>query len=190
MRSLVQAVVCLLAVAVPAAPAWAGRGVPKHKARAANFACPDADMPPAPGVGARYDAATRCLINVARAASGVRALRSELRLAVAAGACANDMVTRGYFDHVSPDGSTPRMRVRATGYRGRTGRFRTAETIAWGSGEMATPESIVSGWLRSSEHRAILLSPLYREVGIGLAIGAPGTGEVGATVAADFGTRR
>jgi len=56
--------------------------------------------------------------------------------------------------------------------------------------QMSTPEAIVSEWLRSPEHRAILLSPLYREVGIGLAIGAPGTGEVGATVAADFGTRR
>lgn len=190
MRSLVQAVVCLLAFAVPAAPAWAGRGVPKHKARAANLACPDADLPAAPGSGARYDAAARCLINVARAASGLRAVRSNSRLAAAAGACANDMVARGYFDHVSPDGSTPRMRVRATGYRGRTGGFRSAETIGWGSGEMSTPEAIVSEWLRSPEHRAILLSPLYREVGIGLAIGAPGTGEVGATVAADFGTRR
>ena len=190
MRSLVQAVVCLLAVVVPAAPAWAARGVPKHKARAANVACPDAGMPPAPGAGSRYDAATRCLINMARAASGLRTLRSNPRLAAAASACANDMVARGYFDHVSPEGSTPRMRVRATGYRGRAGRFRTAETIGWGSGEMATPAAMVSEWLRSPEHRAILLSPLYREVGIGLAIGAPGTGEVGATVAADFGTRR
>jgi uncharacterized protein YkwD len=189
-RSLVQATVCLLAVVVPAAPAWAGRGVPKHKARAANVACPDAGMPPAPGAGARYDAAARCLINMARAAAGLRALRSEPRLGVAADVCANDMVNRSYFDHVSPDGSTPRMRVRATGYRGRTGGFRTAETIGWGSGEMATPAAIVSGWLHSSEHRAILLSPLYREIGIGLAIGAPGTGQVGATVAADFGTRR
>jgi uncharacterized protein YkwD len=189
-RSLVQAAMCLLAVAVPAAPAWAGRGVPKHKARAANVACPDADMPPAPDTGARYDAATRCLINMARAASGLRALRSEPRLAAAARACANDMVNRGYFDHVSPEGSTPRMRVRAAGYRGRSGRFRAAETIGWGSGQMATPSAIVSEWLQSSEHRAILLSPRYREVGIGLAIGAPGTGEVGATVAADFGARR
>ena len=50
--------------------------------------------------------------------------------------------------------------------------------------------AIVAEWLHSAEHRAILLSPRFREVGIGLAIGAPGTGEGGATVAADFGARR
>ena len=83
MRSLVQATMCLLAIAVPAAPAWAGRGVPKHKARAANVACPDADMPPAPGAGARYDAARATLMRHRVAASGLRALRSEPRLAAA-----------------------------------------------------------------------------------------------------------
>ena len=190
MRSLVQAVMCLLAVVVPAAPAWAGRVVPKSKFRAANVACPDVGLQPTPGTGARYDAATRCLINVARAASGLRSLRGEPRLALAASAYANDMVARGYFDHVAPEGSTPRMRVRAAGYRGRTGRFRTAETIGWGNGELSTPAAIVAEWLQSAEHRAILLSPLFREVGIGLAIGAPGVGEGGATVAADFGARR
>ena len=161
MRSFAQAVVCLLAVVVPAAPAWAGRAVPKPKtkARAASVACPDAVMQPAPGTGSRYDAATRCLINRARTASGLRPLRGEIRLAVAATAFAQDMVARRFFAHVAPEGTTARARIRATGYRGRTGRFRSGETIGWGAGEYATPFSIVSEWLHSDEHRAILLSP-------------------------------
>jgi uncharacterized protein YkwD len=127
---------------------------------------------------------------VARAASGLRAVRSNSRLAAAAGACANDMVARGYFDHVSPDGSTPRMRVRATGYRGRTGRLPLGRDDRLGLGRDVDARGDRVRVAALPEHRAILLSPLYREVGIGLAIGAPGTGEVGATVAADFGTRR
>jgi uncharacterized protein YkwD len=187
---LVQAAVCLLAVVVPAAPAWAGRTLPKHKARTAGLTCPDAGIQPAPDTAVRYDGATRCLINAARVAGGLRPLRPEPRLSAAAGAFAADMVARAYFDHVAPEGSTPRMRVRAAGYRGRTGRFRAAETIGWGSGELSTPAVIAAEWLKSPEHRAILLSPLFREVGIGLAIGAPGTGQSGATVVADFGARR
>jgi uncharacterized protein YkwD len=191
-RSFAQAVLCLLAVVVPAAPAWAGRAVPKSKpkARAASVACPDAFMQPAPGAGARYDAATRCLVNRARTGAGVHPLRGEGRLAAAATAFAQDMVTRGFFSHVAPEGSTPRARIRATGYRGRTGRLRAGETIGWGAGEYATPISMVSEWLRSADHRAILLSRAFREIGVGVALGAPGTGGGGATVAANFGTRR
>jgi uncharacterized protein YkwD len=191
-RSFAQAVLCLLAVVVPAAPAWAGRALPKPKtkARAASVACPDAFLQPAPGTGSRYDAATRCLINHARTGSRLRPLRGEIRLAAAATAFAQDMVTRGFFAHNAPEGTTPRARVRAAGYRGRTGRFRAAETLGWGAGEYATPLSMVSEWLHSTEHRAILLSPAYREIGIGLGLGAPGTGEGGATVVANFGARR
>ena len=164
MRSFLQAVLCLLVVVVPAAPAWAGRAVlkTKPKARAASVACPDAFLQPVPGTGSRYDAATRCLINRARAAQGVPAVHGEIRLAAAASAYAQDMVARRFFSHVAPEGSTPRARVRAAGYRGRTGRFRTAETIGWGDGEYATPASMVAEWLRSAEHRAILLSRVFR----------------------------
>ena len=41
------------------------------------------------------------------------------------------------------------------------------ETLAWGSGTYASPASTVESWLHSPPHRAILLDPDFRFVGIG-----------------------
>ena len=62
------------------------------------------------------------------------------------------------------------------------------ETIAWGSGGRATPASIVRSWLNSPGHRAILLDGRYKDLGVGIALGAPGHGD-GATFTGDFGAR-
>ena len=45
--------------------------------------------------------------------------------------------------------------------------------------------------MQSAEHRRILLSPLYRDAGVGLQTGAPepGVGGDAATVTVDFGRR-
>jgi uncharacterized protein YkwD len=43
-------------------------------------------------------------------------------------------------------------------------------------------------WLRSPGHRAILLDGRYHDLGIGIAVGAPGQG-AGATFTGDFGAR-
>jgi uncharacterized protein YkwD len=62
------------------------------------------------------------------------------------------------------------------------------ETIAWGSGARATPALIVHSWLASPGHRAILLDGRYKDLGVGIALGAPGRGD-GATFTGDFGSR-
>ena len=41
------------------------------------------------------------------------------------------------------------------------------ETLAWGWGTRSGAKATVKAWLNSPEHRAILLSPTYRWVGIG-----------------------
>jgi uncharacterized protein YkwD len=67
------------------------------------------------------------------------------------------------------------------------------EDLGWGTGDRATPNSLVDAWLNSAEHRRVLLSPLYEEVGIGVAQGAPRattSGLPGATYAMDLGTIR
>ena len=43
-----------------------------------------------------------------------------------------------------------------------------------GSGGRATPASIVRSWLTSPGHRAILLDGRYKDLGVGIALGAPG----------------
>ncbi|MGZ4275941.1 MAG: CAP domain-containing protein [Solirubrobacteraceae bacterium] len=159
------AVACLL-VSAPAAGACAGAGAPVK-----------------PGSVARAAKATRCLVNIARARAGLGRLRDAGALDRAAGEHSRDMVRRGFFDHVSPGGSTPRQRAHHFGYGGAS----IGETIAWASGA-ATPAAIVSMWMNSPPHRQVLLGGGFDLIGIGVARGAPGQGGSGATFTADLGS--
>ena len=133
--------------------------------------------------------ATLCLLNAERARHGLPPLRSERRLARAAGEHAHDMVLRGFFGHVSPEGVTLEQRLHRAGYLRRPLVYTVGETIAWGEGADATPAAIVDGWMRSPPHRATILRRGFRDVGLGLALGSPEGGD-GTTVAANFGGRR
>jgi hypothetical protein len=53
------------------------------------------------------------------------------------------------------------------------GSWTAGENIAWGTGDLATPASIVDGWMHSAGHRANILDPDFGQVGIGIAAGAP-----------------
>ena len=60
------------------------------------------------------------------------------------------------------------------------------ENIAWGTGSYGTPEGIVSQWMHSPTHRAIILTAGLHRVGLGLATGTF-DGTPGAVMAtADF----
>jgi uncharacterized protein YkwD len=134
--------------------------------------------------------ATVCLINQARAQHGLDALHSKSALERAAAAHSRDMVKRDFFSHDSPSGTTPQQRIDRTGYLDGARSWAVGETIAWGTGGYATPSSIVRGWLQSPGHRAILLAGRYRDLGIGIALGAPSGGGGGATFTGDFGLRK
>jgi len=54
-------------------------------------------------------------------------------------------------------------RIRGTGVHAR----RVGENLAWGQGSLGVARSIVAMWLASPEHRANLLHPGYRIVGVG-----------------------
>ena len=133
--------------------------------------------------------ATVCLINAERRARGLAPLVANARLGRAARRHATDMVTRGYFSHVSPTGSSFADRLRRVGYAGRCA-WAGGETLAWGSGSLATPASRVRGWMNSPPHRAILLNATYREVGIGVVRGSPTHAGASATYVGEFGRRR
>jgi uncharacterized protein YkwD len=152
-------------------------------------ACAGARSRPTKATPQRAVRATVCLINAARSQHGLGALRSKAKLRRAAVAHSRDMVSHGFFSHDSPTGSTPKQRVDRTGYLTGAHAWAVGETIAWGSGRMASPRAIVTEWLHSAGHRAILLDGRYRDLGIGIAMGAP-SGHGGATFTGDFGARR
>ena len=134
--------------------------------------------------------ATLCLLNAERSSEGLQRLRANHKLQRAARGHSRTMVRRGFFDHTSPTGSTMTGRISRAGYR----RWASlGENIAWGTGRLGTPEAIVEAWMNSPGHRANILRPTFREIGIGVVVGAPtqlGAGENGATYTTDFGVRR
>jgi uncharacterized protein YkwD len=105
-------------------------------------------------------------INDVRAAHGMRSLLGAPALRFAALRHSTDMMARDYFAHTSPTGSTLTYRIVRSGFvNGHW--WRGAETLAWGVGSRASAAATVTAWLNSPIHRAIMLSPAFRWVGIG-----------------------
>ena len=146
--------------------------------RAPAGACPTAVSPEA----------VRCEINAIRVAHGLRPVGPTSTLDKAAKRHSADMVRRHYFAHVSPSGLTVTERVKRAGYLRGAGSHHLGENIAWGSGSAATPAAIVQAWMNSPPHRAIILTPDFRDAGVGIAHGAPQGGD-GATYTLDVGRR-
>jgi len=114
-------------------------------------------------------------------------MKANGKLRRAATGHSENMVAQRFFEHVSPDGSTLADRVRAVHYLPTTASsWWLAENIAWGSGRLGSPAGVVRQWMHSPPHRANILSARGRDVGVGVAIGAP-TGGPGATYTVDFG---
>jgi uncharacterized protein YkwD len=117
-------------------------------------------------------------MNSVRTSRGLAPLRVDVRLLRAARGHSADMLQRQYFAHGSVAG-----RALAQGARGPV----FGEDLAWGTG--ATAQWVVNQWLASPAHRAVLLRPGFRRVGIGIAFGTF-AGHGGAAVfTADFAGR-
>ena len=133
---------------------------------------------------------TLCLLNKQRKAHGRRALKANRRLAKAARKHARDMVEHNYFSHTSLGGASFVDRIMRQDYVNPGEGWTLGENLAWGSYQLATPKSIVRSWMHSPGHRASILNPKFREIGIGVVRGAPVSGtENAATYSTSFGTR-
>ena len=100
--------------------------------------------------------------NQRRAASGVANLSANSALNQAAQAKANDMVTRNYWSHNTPDGQSPWTFILNAGYS----YAKAAENLAYG---YTTSADVVTGWMNSQPHRVNLLDSGYLDVGFGYA---------------------
>jgi uncharacterized protein YkwD len=113
--------------------------------------------------------ALRDRVNRERRAAGVPPMREEPLLDETAQRHAADMLARSYYDHNSPEGTTVLERSRAAGYRPNT----AAENIARGQYSI---EEVMDGWMSSPLHRENILSPLFADIGSGLAVGKNANG--------------
>jgi uncharacterized protein YkwD len=117
-------------------------------------------------------------MNAVRKSHGLPGLRVDLHLVRAARGHSSDMMRRGYFAHGFVAG-----RAVAAGARGPL----FGEDLAWATG--LTAQWVVDRWLASPSHRAVLLRPGFRRVGIGVVYGTfIGHGGAG-VVTADFAGR-
>jgi uncharacterized protein YkwD len=100
------------------------------------------------------------LVNAERAKENLLPLKADPELVPVARAHSQDMFSRSYFSHVTPEGKTPADRIRASNVR-----FLTAgENLALGP----TLRICHQGLMNSPGHRANILRPSYGRLGIGI----------------------
>jgi uncharacterized protein YkwD len=118
----------------------------------------------APGTASptRAEASVIGEINRVRAQHGLVGLRIDLRLERAARAKSVTTLRTGVFAH-----GDVRRRLASFGARGPV----VGENLAWGTGSRSTAAGIVQGWLASPSHRANLLRPGFRRIGVGRVVG-------------------
>ncbi len=123
-----------------------------------------------PTSNADYEQQVIELVNAERWNNGqLPPLKREDTLTHAARYHANDMTHDNYFKHDTYDRVNGNLVFvcstwdRVIGYYG-SGWSGLAENIAWG---YSTPQSVMQGLMNSSGHRANILNPNYREIGVG-----------------------
>ncbi|MHB1415728.1 MAG: CAP domain-containing protein [Chloroflexota bacterium] len=109
------------------------------------------------------------LTNIERAKQGLLPVRKNAALTRAALAHNEDMITNNFVSHTGSNGSHSPQRALAAGYAPYGwGQTYVGENIAAG---LHTPEAAMQGWLNSPAHKANLLRPEYRELGVGVSKG-------------------
>ena len=104
------------------------------------------------------------LLNRSRVESGLSRLRMDPTLQSVARAHSLDMYERAYFSHLDPEHRTPFERMKAAGVVYVT----AGENIAFSPDVRQAEESL----MKSPDHRANILNPDFRCVGIGVYRGA------------------
>lgn len=105
------------------------------------------------------DAQVLSLVNQARTAAGLNALVINPTLQTLALKKANDMVTLGYFGHVSPDLGLPGQMETQAGYIAQ----------AMGAEDIAEAGSVIQAWAEfraSPPHWANIMYPSFTQIGI------------------------
>ena len=132
-------------------------------------------------------------VNALRHEHGLSSLRFSTKLAAAARSHSFEMAKRGYFSHDSANGSSFDKRIgRYYPIRG-AHYWSVGENLLWSSPDVDAAGAL-NLWLGSPEHRRILLTARWREIGLSAVhvTSAPGTygGREVTIVTADFGVRR
>jgi uncharacterized protein YkwD len=131
-------------------------------------------------------------INDVRRTRGLRELRLNPALSLAALGHSVSMAQHGFFSHSGVDGSPFWARIKRSYVPLPGGYWSVGENLVWASPDLSADQAIQM-WLNSPPHRKNLLTPAWREIGLGAvrALGAPGIykGLDVTILTADFGVR-
>lgn len=105
------------------------------------------------------------LINAERRSRNLGGLRINGTLMQVAGEHSLDMATHDYLSHVNLEGEHSWDRLDRAGYDWSY----MGEVIAGGS---TSPQIAFAGWMSSPLHKAVLLNPVYKEIGAGYSFNA------------------
>jgi len=135
-------------------------------------------------------ASVRCFMNRERRRHGIGRLDNHKRLQRAAQKHTEHMIKKSCFSHQCPGEGSLETRLRIVDYLlGGLLRWTYGENIAYGGEHYGTPKAIVKAWMHSSGHRANILNPAFKDVGVGFEPRMPGSRADGGTYTTDFGMR-
>jgi uncharacterized protein YkwD len=117
-----------------------------------------------------YEKQVLTLVNKQRAKHNLARLWVNTQLVNAARTHSTEMAQKKYFSHSSANGETWSSRIIRHGYtRSGCSYWRAGENIYYGSGLYSSPVAVVKAWMASKPHRAVILTKVYRNIGIGAA---------------------
>jgi uncharacterized protein YkwD len=190
---LILAIVVLgslvLAAAASARSASSGARAPQTYAFSAGEVAPPTACPgqTAAGLSAEEQVGVMlCMTNYARGTHGLRPLSLSPQLNRAAEQKSSDIVSCDEFSHEAC-GRQFTFWEQRFGYL--KGCWKTAENIAWGTGDQSSVQVIFQAWLESPEHHENILGP-YRQIGIGVRDGGIEGHEEAAIWTQDFGSHQ
>jgi uncharacterized protein YkwD len=141
-----------------------------HPASAAAKGCSKQNAEPGSVSTSKAERSVFCLLNRERTKNGVPKLERHKQLDKPSAKHSKLMVDDNCFEHQCP--GEPDLGDRIADYLADGGRG-YGENIAWGSGSLGTPRSIVKSWMKSDGHRRNILDPDFEHIGIGIAWGSP-----------------
>jgi uncharacterized protein YkwD len=182
MKALRRIALIALAGALLAVPAGASASGPWDQLLAPESACPgetDASLP-----AATQEQVMVCMHRWARAREGLSGLHVSKQLRSSSVRKARDIRHCRQFSHYACGRNAFYWEQRVGFFRGT---FGAGENLALTYGEDTSPHGTMELWLQSPEHRRVLLSPRFRDVGMTLMAG-DFDGNVGAHIwVAQFG---
>jgi uncharacterized protein YkwD len=132
-------------------------------------------------------------LNAIRTAHGLQPLHLSARLSAAAAFHSHELAAGGYFSHDSAGGGAFWKRIERWYAPGTHGTWTVGENLLWQSPDVDASQAL-DAWMRSPEHKANILSPDWREIGIAAVhverAGGVYHGRSVTIITTDFGARR